>query len=88
MAETADGAEVCRTNALDRHARVAPEVGMASDGAVVERVDEYRFACRSRCRKSLWTEACRWVLPLAPRPVEGRATALRRLLPGFSIWPR
>ena len=40
MAETSDGALVGGTDAPDRHAGVAPDVGIASDGVVVERVDE------------------------------------------------
>ena len=43
MAETSDGALVGGTDAPDRHAGVAPDVGIASDGVVVERVDEYRL---------------------------------------------
>jgi hypothetical protein len=40
VAETSDGAEVCGSDAPDRHAGVAPDVGIASDWLVVERVDE------------------------------------------------
>jgi hypothetical protein len=40
VAETADGAEMCRIDTPDRQAG-ATDVGIASGGAVVERVDEY-----------------------------------------------